>query len=302
MNSGRRKITIVEFPSNLGLIEPAPGREPGVKNLPTWLKKFHFHELLNPDKVYSLTPPSYTMHVDPESDVRNADAITEYARGQAQMLSKLIAGDNFILALGGDCSIIIGNALALKQAGNYGLFFLDGHTDFMWPELSNTKGAAGMDLAIVTGHGHKKLTDILHLCPYIREENTWCVGNREYDEEYVRTIENSNIKYFDLNKLRQTGIENCCRSFLYHVNENKLDGFWIHLDVDVLDDELMPAVDSRAAGGLDYTELNSILKCLLRSPKAKGMEITILDPDLDRDGKYTMAFTGEIVPLIQKTV
>ena len=294
MNSGRRKITIVEFPSNLGLIEPVPGREPGVKNLPTWLKKFHFHELLN--------PPSYTMHVDPESDVRNADAITEYARGQAQMLSKLIAGDNFILALGGDCSIIIGNALALKQAGNYGLFFLDGHTDFMWPELSNTKGAAGMDLAIVTGHGHKKLTDILHLGTYIREENTWCVGNREYDEEYVRTIENSNIKYFDLNKLRQTGIENCCRSFLYHVNENKLDGFWIHLDVDVLDDELMPAVDSRAAGGLDYTELNSILKCLLRSPKAKGMEITILDPDLDRDGKYTMAFTGEIVPLIQKTV
>lgn len=302
MNSGRRRITIVEFPSNLGLIEPAPGREPGVKNLPAWLKKFHFHELLNPDKIYSLTPPAYTMQVDPESDVRNADAIAEYARSQAEMLSKLIGGNNFILALGGDCSIIIGNALALKQAGNYGLFFLDGHTDFMWPELSNTKGAAGMDLAIATGHGHKKLTDILQLCPYISEENTWCVGNREYDEEYVRTIVNSNIQYFDLNNLRQTGIENCSRLFLDHVNEYNLDGFWIHLDVDVLDDELMPAVDSRAAGGLDYAELKSILKCLLKSPKVKGMEITILDPDLDPDGKYTIAFAGEIAPLIQKTV
>ena len=302
MNSGRRKITIVEFPSNLGLIEPAPGREPGVKKLPAWLKKFHFHELLNPDKVYSLTPPAYTMQVDTESEVRNADAIAEYARGQAEILSNIIAGDNFILALGGDCSIIIGNALALKQAGNYGLFFLDGHTDFMWPALSSTKGAAGMDLAIVTGHGHKKLTDIFHLGPYIREENTWCVGNREYDEEYVRTIKNSNIKYFDLDELRQTGIENCCRTFLNLVKESNLDGFWIHLDVDVLDDELMPAVDSRAAGGLDYTELKSILKCLLKSTKAKGLEITILDPDLDPDGKYTMAFTGEIAPLIQKTV
>jgi hypothetical protein len=28
MNSGNRKITIVEFPSNLGLIEPAPGASP----------------------------------------------------------------------------------------------------------------------------------------------------------------------------------------------------------------------------------------------------------------------------------
>src|SRR5439155_9178739 len=97
---------------------------------------------------------------------------------------------------------------------NFGLFFLDGHTDFMWPELSGTKGAAGMDLAIVTGNGHQKLTNIFNQGPYIKEENVYCVGNREFDEQYIRTIENSGIHYFDINKLRETGIKNCCDSFL----------------------------------------------------------------------------------------
>jgi arginase len=294
------KITILEFPSNLGLIEPAPGQEPGVKKLPAWLKNFHFHELLRPEKVYSLSPPPYSMEVDIDSGVRNANAIVAYAKEQAESLKTIITGSNFVVVIGGDCSILIGNTLALKQNGNYGLFFLDGHTDFMWPELSGTKGAAGMDLAIVTGNGHQKLSDIYNLGPYIKEENTWCVGNREFDERYVETIAHSNVHYFDLNLLRENGIENCCGSFLKMASENKLDGFWIHLDVDVLDDELMPAVDSRSAGGINYGELKSILACLLNSEKAKGIEITILDPDLDPGGKYTKTFVNEIGGLIKK--
>jgi arginase len=115
----------------------------------------------------------------------------------------------------------------------------------MWPELSGTKGAAGMDLAIVTGNGHPKLANISGLGPYFKEEHVWCAGNREFDELYVKTITDSNIHYYDLLHLRETEIKNCCHGFLNMINKNRLDGFWIHLDVDVLDDELMPAVDSR---------------------------------------------------------
>ena len=31
-----------------------------------------------------------------------------------------------------------------------------------------------------------------------------------------------------------------------------------------------------------------------------GIEITILDPDLDKDGKYTSEFVENIAPLIKK--
>jgi arginase len=292
------KTVILEFPSNLGLIEPAPGREPGVRKLPEWLGKFNFHDLIKPDKIYTLEPPPYSMHIDRDSGIRNADAIADYAKQQAWILKKIIQEKTFAIVIGGDCSILIGNSLALKQAGNFGLFFLDGHTDFMWPELSGTKGAAGMDLALVTGNGHHKLANILNQEPYILEENVWCVGNREFEPRYVKTITVSKINYFDINKLRENGIHNCCFSFLKMVEENNLDGFWIHLDVDVLDDELMPAVDSREPGGLSYDELKEFLITLLDSEKAGGIEITILDPDLDPTGIYTKAFVSEIGHLI----
>src|SRR6478609_1964133 len=124
-----RELIILELPSNLGLIEPEPGREPGVKKLPEWLKTNGLHELLHAENTYTLLPPTYTMEVDNESQVRNAGSIASFAIRQAELLKKLLKEKKFVVALGGDCSILIGNALAMKQIGRYGLFFLDGHTD-----------------------------------------------------------------------------------------------------------------------------------------------------------------------------
>jgi arginase len=283
-------ISILEFPSNLGLHEPAPGVEPGVKKLPAWLRKHGFYDLLKPAKVYSIDPPTYSMHLDKVSGVRNADAIARYAKQQAVLLEKVLSLPTFPVIIGGDCSILIGNALALKKAGRYGLFFLDGHTDFMEPALSATGGAAGMDLAIVTGYGHGKLSNIDSMAPYIPEDRVWCVGNREYDEAYVKAIRDSRIHYFDLASVMRDGIAQCITGFLHMVEAQRLDGFWVHLDVDVLSDDLMPAVDSRQAGGLSYAALEAFLQSLLSHPKVIGIEITILDPDLDPTGQHTKPF------------
>jgi arginase len=68
------------------------------------------------------------------------------------------------------------------------------------------------------------------------------------------------------------------------VERTDLRGFWIHLDVDVLDPDLMPAVDSRDPGGLELGELEALLACALASPRVVGMELDIYDPDLDADG------------------
>ncbi len=285
-----KKVSILEFPSNLGLKEPVEGHEPGVKKLPDWLRKHQFHDLIKAEGVYRLNPPEYTMQFDQESGVRNTDKIVQYAKEQAIVLEKELFNNTFPLIIGGDCSILIGNMLALKKGGNYALFFLDGHTDFIEPELSGTGGAAGMDLAIVTGHGHPKLTNIDNLKPYTKEEYVWCVGNREYDEKYIEPVLNSKINYYDLDTLRRTGIQQCISDFFSMISHHNLDGFWIHLDVDVLDDDIMPAVDSRQKDGLSYKELDLILQLLLSDEKAAGLEITILDPDLDLTGWYTKEF------------
>lgn len=297
MNSNT--INIFEFASNLGLKKTDFEIEPGVKLLPDWLKKNKFHDLIKSEHIFTLQAPDYSMELDEESGVINTEKIVSYAIQQAGLLSEHVKQDSFQIIIGGDCSILIGNALALRQKGTYGLFFLDGHTDFVLPELSVSKQAAAMELAIVTGYGHEKLTNILGLKPYFKESNVWCVGNREYASNIVKPILNSNVNYFDLNTLRKTGIENCTLQFLRMIEENALDGFFIHLDVDVLNDDIMPAVDSREKDGLNYTEFTTILGILLSSPKAIGIEITILDPNLDKEMKYTSEFVSNFVKVIE---
>ena len=295
-------VSIIEFPFNLGLREPSPGHEPGVKKLPDWLRQHSFHDLIDPVNVYRLDPPPYTMHVDEATGVRNADAIAAYAKQQGGIIQMVLSEESFPLVIGGDCSILIGTMLQLKKTGNYGLFYLDGHTDFMWPELSHTAGAAGMDLAFVTGYGHQKLVDIDNEKPYVKEEHVYCVGNREYEDWYVNLVKDSAINYIDLHSLRKMGIEKAVSGFLQMVVSEKLDGFWIHIDVDVLNDIIMPAVDSRTEDGLLYDEFNTILQLLLSDSRAAGVEITILDPELDPTGEYTIAFVHNFCTSFNKAM
>ncbi|TPG34026.1 arginase family protein [Flavobacterium pectinovorum] len=289
-----KEICIVEFPSNLGLKEPQSGKEPGVKKLPDWLWKHNLHKAIDPKNILRLDPPKYSNIRDTETQILNANSLVDYAREQAYLINNLLSQNKFPFVLGGDCSILLGPAIALKQKGNYGLFYLDGHTDFMDVSLSETGGIGGMAASIVTGNGPEKLTNILNLSPYIKEENLWCVGNREYDDEYEDEIRNSSATYISLHELRKQGIINCIKSFLSEVENKNLDGFWLHIDVDVLNDSIMPCVDSRTPDGLTYEEFNELTSYLFQSKKLSGLEITILDPDLDPTGQYTKDFVTNI--------
>jgi arginase len=295
-------ITILEFPFNLGLKEQVPGYEPGVKKLPDALREHGFHRIITTGDVQTLSSPNYALIADAEQSVLNVDSIIEYAKKQVSYIDQALSERKFPIVLGGDCSIVTGIALALKQRGNYALFYLDGHTDFIEPDLSETKAVGGMAAAIVAGRGHSKLTNINNQKPYIKEEHVWCVGNREYDDEYENAIRFSQAQYISLDELRKKGILECVTSFLYAVQQHSLDGFWLHIDVDVLDDEVMPAVDSRTPGGLTYDEFNAMLRLLLTSSKIVGFDIAILDPEKDENGIYTEAFVNNLAQVLKDTI
>jgi len=63
--------------------------------------------------------------------------------------------------------------------------------------------------------------------------------------------------------------------------------FWIHLDVDVLDEREMPATDYLMPGGLDWDELAALLGPLGTSPGLAGLSLGCLNPEKDPDGAYT---------------
>ena len=291
---------IIEAPFNLGLIEPGPGMEPGVRFLPDALNRLGFSGRLNITDVIRVEAPAYASVIDADSGIRNLKEVDVYSRKLADTLEIQLRKHRSPLVIGGDCSLLIGIMLALKKLGKYGLFFIDGHTDFITVEQSASAAIAGMDLAIVAGLGHEGLTNIDGSRPYVDEDAIFCYGNREYDEVYEAPIENSRVGYYPLDEIRKSGISKIANRFLTMTDANGLDGFWIHLDVDVLDDAVMPCVDSRNPGGLSYDELKQTLKPLLASPKFAGMDITILDPTMDVDGTIVDRFVEEMVAVLNR--
>jgi arginase len=69
----------------------------------------------------------------------------------------------------------------------------------------------------------------------------------------------------------------------------------IHLDADVLDDAVMPAVDYRLPGGLQLQELGVVLARALASGRAVGIEVAIYNPALDPSGSAGRALTAVLV-------
>jgi arginase len=120
------------------------------------------------------------------------------------------------------------------------------------------------------------------------------LGEREDYSEW-RDIHGTDITVWDLPRLRELGFAGAAGRAAEKLGAKGVEGFWVHLDADVLDDALMPAVDSRQPGGVDYAELVELLGPLLRSGLAVGIEITIFDPELDPTGEIAEAFTATVV-------
>lgn len=293
----RPRIAIIDAPSNLGLKPPAPGRAPGVIRLPEALRAADLVARLNALEAGRVAPPPYSPEIDAKTGIRNSDAIRSFSIRLAREVKPVIESGRFPLVLGGDCSILIGNMLALKHLGRYGLFFIDGQVDFRYPGNSPTAGAAGMDLALVTGRGPAVLTNIDGAKPLVTDRDVVVFGYRDVTDPHTiwRDIFDSGIGLYSLDAVRATGLSDAAVQAVTRLKANKVTGFWIHLDADVLDDQIMPSVDTRQLGGMSYVELSELLRILLSSGLAVGMEITIFDPELDPDGTIAQAFTNAVI-------
>ena len=297
----KTNITILDAPSNLGLRPPSLGRLPGVWQLSKALRAKGLLERLKASDAGEVASPSYSTDPDLSTGFRNGTKIVDYSKALANKVAHLIQGNRFPLILGGDCSILLGSMLALRSLGEYGLCFIDGHDDFAYPRNKKSFGfyaAAGLDLGLVTGHGPDELVNINDMHPYVSTSNVVALGfyNDPADAPDYETeaIYQTNIKTIDIDKIHNIGARNAALLALEHLKKQNIKGYWIHLDADVLDRSVMPAVDSPNPKGLMYGELVEILRVLLGSDYAVGMEITIFDPELDPDGKYAIEFVSAI--------
>ncbi|HJU68269.1 MAG TPA: arginase family protein [Gemmatimonadaceae bacterium] len=283
----RRPIALIGAPSSIGIRPYDDGAARRLDLAPGALREQGLADRIAAHDLGDVVPPSYRDFVRPNGRPRNEDGVAIYSRQIAARMAEAWANEAFTLLLGGDCSIVLGALLGARQAGRsrVGLVYVDAHADFATPTTSRTGSAASMCLALAVGRGDTPLARLDEEGPLVRGEDVVLIGRRDdwdepwYGEDALRASPVLDLTHASL---RTEGATSAARAAIDRLAPN-VDGFWIHVDADVLDPTVLPAVDSPEPGGLSLEELGDLLTPLTRHPAALGLELTIYDPALDPD-------------------
>lgn len=283
----RRRIAIVGAPSSIGIRPYDDGTPRRLDLAPRVLREQGLGPRIAARDLGDVLPPSYRDFVRPSGRPRNEDGVAIYSRQIAARMAEARAQDAFTLLLGGDCSIVLGALLGARQAphSRVGLVYIDAHADFATPETSRTGSAASMCLALAVGRGDTPLARLDGDEPLVRGEDVVVIGRRDdWDEPWYGEDVLRESPVLDLThaSVRRAGARAVAEATIDRLAPN-VDGFWIHVDADVLDPTVLPAVDSPEPGGLTLPELSDLLTPLAMHPAALGLELTIYDPALDPD-------------------
>ena len=223
----------------------------------------------------------------------------DYAISLADAVCTVLEGGEFPVVLGGDCSILLGTMLALRRLGRYGLLYIDGDADFYSPEHNPILGAASAsDVAFATGRGPEVVGDIEGRGPLVRDEDVAIFANRDgalHQQQRSQPLPESMFVLAG-DQVRRLGVDTAMtEAVAYLTRPGGPDGFWVHVDADVLDQSIMRAVDDPRPEGLSWNDARTAIRIAAGSPHAVGLQVTIYNPDLDPDGTSGRGLAATLV-------
>jgi arginase len=287
----QRSIAIVGAPSSIGIRPYDSGEARQLDRAPGVLRDLRLVQRLGASDLGDVIPPAYRDYVRPAGRPRNETDVAAYCRALSERVQAATSGGGFAVVLGGDCSIVLGSLLGVRRSaqGPVGLAYVDGHADFGTPEESRTGSVASMCLALAVGRGETPLARLAGDGPLVDGKDVVLIGRRDAAEPWYGHAALAASPILDIPgaALSDRGVADVAAAALLALTSSgpgeEPHGFWIHLDADVINPTVMPAVDSPEPGGPTIDEIVELLTPLVRHPRALGLELTIYDPGLDPD-------------------
>jgi len=282
-----RPIAIVGAPSSIGIKPYADGRPRALDRAPRVLRELGLVDRLGAHDLGDTVPPPYRDVVRPPAGVRNEADLVEFLGRLAERVDQAIRTGSFVVVLGGDCSIVLASLMGIRVTRRrVALAYLDAHADFATPQESRTGSAASMCLGMAVGRGDTPLARMLPDGPLVRGSDVAIIGRRDNPEQIYgeHALAEHDVLNINAARLLERGPAAAAKEALSRVDRDGLDGFWIHLDADVLDASVMHAVDTPETDGPGFAEMGELVARLAAQPRALGIELTIFDPELDPGG------------------
>ena len=297
----RRSLNVVGALSNVGARPYEDGAARDLHLAPDVLRERGLITRLRATDMGDVLAPAYQDYTKPLSGVRNEAQLVQYSRALATRVTSAIAQGEFGVVVGGDCSVVLACLLAArKRAGDQvGLVYLDAHADFGSGDEPHTGAVANMALALATGRGNSPLARLAGGASLVDDRNTALIGRRDAADRWpADALAAASILDVPSAQLRTDDWLELAAITLEQVAGPDCRGFWIQLDVDVLNPTVMGAVESPEPGGPTPAELVRFLTPLVNNPKALGLSVTTYDPALDPDRSCARQLVGILEALL----
>ncbi|GIM92259.1 arginase family protein [Paractinoplanes toevensis] len=205
------------------------------------------------------------------------------------------------LVVGGDCSLLLGVFAHTRQCiGDVGLWMVDGHPDYLDARASETGETADLELAVLTGAGPPGLTGLGRAVPMVEAHHVALIGHRTLGLDPASAAELAGLPtgLLTIGSPELIGDPHGAGSRAAAWAAPLGMPMWLHLDVDVLDPTILPAVTYPQPGGPDLDQLAAVLAPLASTPDLLGFSIADFRSDLDPGGRHA----ADLVKLVDRVL
>jgi arginase len=207
------------------------------------------------------------------------------------------------LLVGGDCPVLLGALAAMRDARERpGLIMLDGHEDAWPPRLSETGEGSDSEIAIALGRIPALPEALDEVLPLLHMSGLAYLGPRDYAEIVAAGVESlrDQAAFFADGALTSAALGRGRDPARAAVESITADGFWLHVDLDVLASGAFRAVDYPQPGGLGWDELDRLAASAAGAPRCRGVSVVIYNPDLDPDRAEADKIVAFVARLIER--
>lgn len=279
----------------IGVPIDSVGQRGGTELAPGAVRAHRLLERLGAEDRGDLSVAIRADHRDAESGVIGIDDVVAGTEAVRAAVRDAMAAGARPLVLGGDCTLLPGALAGARDAGApMRVAYVDGHVDVYDGETSPTGEAADMPMGVVLGLGPPAWVSAAGGAT-AAPDDVVILGARDPDEaKDIADLRAGPLAALEVVTPKQLRAEGLAEAGARAAEQLARDGrrFWLHVDVDVLDEVAMPATDYLMPGGLDWDELEALLAPLGASPALAGVSLGCLNPEKDPDGSYTEATSG----------
>lgn len=222
---------------------------------------------------------------DPKTGLVGGHTVHETVSGVRAGVRDLLAPDERVLLLGGCCIPLMGALAGARDArGDVGLVYVDGHLDLYDHRTSPTGEAADMPTAAVLGMGEGGLLAALD-APVVAPDRLAVLGAHDPDEwPAVGHL----VDELQLHVVEPSAITADPQAVARAASDRAGSGgaFWLHLDVDVFDQDAFPATDYLMPDGLSVESGHELLRTLGADDRLIGVSVGCYNPEKDPVGQH----------------